>query len=676
MKKECKIIGLDCPNCAKTLENKINNIKGVENAHIDFLKSTFSFESDNIEKSMKEIIELTKQIEPDVTYIDNKQNNYNKKILKEVGILTLGIILGIVSCFIDKNILIYWILFISSVLLLGYKTYYKAVVLLLKGTINENLLLTISVIGATIINQNTEAFMVIGLYSIGKIFESIALDKSRKSIEKITSIRPDYATVLIDGKEEKVNPELVTIGSKIIVKAGERVPIDGIVLQGKANLDVQSLTGESLPIYIKENETIMSGSIVLDSFLEIETTSEYKDSTISRIMHLIQEASEKKSKTETMISKITRWYTLGVIILSIIVFISVLLITNQLNTAIYRGLIFLVISCPCAFAISVPLSYFSGIGNASKNGVLIKGSNYLDICSKLDLIAFDKTGTLTSGKFIVEKVKVCKESINENEIIYLASLGEQYSLHPLAKSILNYNHKKLETINEYKEISGEGVYFKYKNSNYFVGRKNREIKDTIVELYNEEEKLGEIVLKDEIKHTSSKTIKKLKDMKIKTLLISGDNQNIVNQIVDKLEIDEGYYNLLPQEKYNLLDKIKKEKEHTIAYVGDGINDAPSLMLADVGIAMGINGSPSSIEAADIVLVDDNPYKIISAIKISKYTQKIVWENIILSATIKFLFLLLGTLGITGMLSAVFADVGVTLLAILNSTRALIYDPNK
>ena len=357
--------------------------------------------------------------------------------------------------------------------------------------------------------------------------------------------------------------------------------------------------------------------------------------------------------------------------LSVLVWGIVWAVTGDFNTALYRGLIFLVVSCPCAFAISVPLAYFSGIGNASRKGILIKGSNYLDACAKLDVVAFDKTGTLTTGEFKIDRVE-SYNNLTEEEIIYLASLGEQNSLHPLAKSILAQNTRELEKVENIKEVAGEGVYYSYMGKNYFIGRKNREGKNTCVEVYENDELIGKIYLSDSIKDTSILAIQELKDMNIKTVLLSGDNKEIVEHTSEKLGIDEYKYSLLPQDKYSWIEENKVNS--SIAYVGDGINDAPSLMLADVGISMGINGSPASVEASDIVLVDDNPNKVPMAIKLSRYTRKIVWEDIILSAGVKFTFLLLGALGITGMLSAVFADVGVTVLAILNSMRALKHTP--
>lgn len=676
MKKVVKIEGLDCPNCARALECEINKLKDVESASIDFVHSKLTYECKDEEKAYDEIVKLTKHIEPKAK-ISKEKAKYklvDKNFVINIIFLILGIASGLVAILVTLPAWAFWTLFVLSALLLGYQTYLKAIKLLFKGNVNENVLITLSVIGAAVIGEYMESLMVICLYSIGKILEGLAVNKSKRSIEELTNLQPEYANLLVDGKEEKISPEDVELGSTIIVRAGEKVPLDGVILEGSSMLDTQSLTGESLPYSVSKGDEILSGSIVLDGVLTIKTTKTCTESTVSKIMNLIENAENKKSKTETFISKITRWYTLGVFILSVLVWGIVWAVTKEFNTALYRGLIFLVVSCPCAFAISVPLSYFSGIGNASKKGILIKGSNYLDACAKLDIVAFDKTGTLTTGQFNIEKVESFKDNLTKEDIIYLASLGEQNSLHPLAKSILANNKKELVEVDNVKEIAGEGVYFAFYGKTYFIGRKGKEGKNTSVEVYENEVLIGKIYLSDTIKESSRVACEELNSMGIKTVLLSGDNKEIVESVGNSLGIQECKYSLLPQDKYNWIEENKKGK--MLAYVGDGINDAPSLMLADVGISMGINGSPASIEASDIVLVDDNPNKVPMAVKLSKYTRKIVWENIIFSAGIKFTFLLLGAIGITGMLPAVLADVGVTVLAVLNSMRALRYTPKK
>jgi len=676
MKKTVKIEGLDCPNCAKALEKEINKLDEVQNANLDFFKSTLTFESEDETRAIDNIIQLVKQIEPNVKIISKSKNKNNKMLFLDCLFLLLGIGIGLIIFFVSMPKWTFWTLYSISALFLGWKTYYKAITQLFHGIVNENLLVTISVVGASVVSEHMEGLMVIALYSIGKIFEGLAVDKSRKSIEKLARMQPEYA-ILLDknGNEMKVEPQSVKTGSFLVVKAGEKVPIDSIITNGACMVDMQSLTGESVPVSLKEGDEILSGSIVLDSVITIQTTNLYADSTISKIMNLVENANENKSKTETLISKITKWYTLGVVAFAIMVWGIVWGVTGDFSEAIYRGLIFLVISCPCAFAISVPLAYFSGLGNASKNGILIKGSNYLDACARIKTVAFDKTGTLTTGQFTIDKIVSMSNQYDEKEILHLCALGEQNSLHPLAKSIVSAYSQSLEKVKDVKEIAGHGVEFSHKNKQYFVGKLDTNLSNTTVEIYENKIKIGEIILSDTIKSNSKVACQSLKEMKIKTALLSGDSKELVLNVSKILDIDEAHGQMLPQEKYSWLQS-NKNKNNTIGYVGDGINDAPSLALSDVGFSMGINGSPASIEASDIVIVDDNPAKIATSIKISKHTRKIVLENIGLSALIKIVFLSLGAAGITGMLAAVFADVGVTLLAIFNSLRALYFKPNK
>ncbi len=684
MKKKVRIEGLDCPNCARSLEIEINKLESVKWAKLDFLKSSLEFDCDNFQTAIEDIEKVTKELEPDAKLIKNDEKS-NKKAFKSLILdlftLFLGITIGIIIFFVRMPTWSYWLLYSLSALALGYKTYYKAVRLLFKGIVNENLLITISVIGASIVSEHMEGLMVIALYSIGKIFEGLAVDKSRRSIEALAKIQPEFAVVVDEnGNEQKLAPEEVEKGSIIIVKPGEKVAIDGIIIDGECDFNMQSLTGESLPVKLGYGQEVLSGAIALNGVVKIKTSQSYSNSTISKIMELVEHASQNKSKTETFISKLTKYYTLGIIALSLIVWAIVWAVTKDFNSAIYRGLIFLVISCPCAFAISVPLTYFSGLGNASKNGILIKGSNYLDACAKIKIMAFDKTGTLTSGQFKIDKIISYSQNISEDDLLEIAAKGEQFSIHPLAKAIVSEAEKlesfskNNENIENLKEIGGKGIEFSLSGKNYFVGRQNNNEIETVVEIYENDIKLGEIGLSDLIKPTSKEAIARLKKQGIKTLLLSGDNKGSVERVSRQLEIDQSHFGLLPQDKYNLIESLKNGKD-TVGYVGDGINDAPSLTLCDVGFSMGINGSPASIEASDIVLVDDNPQKIASAIKISKFTKKIVLENIILSAAIKVIFLVLGSVGITGMLSAVFADVGVTLIAIFNSLRALKHKIN-
>lgn len=719
MIKKVKITGLDCAHCAKTLETEILKLQGINKAEINFVKSELVFEADDIVLGLGNIIKLAKKLETEAEIIDEEQTTHEKNnaennknnsaknschghdceqnkhenhcccnhkhhcgahkkntIILDFCTLAIGLVIGILALVLNTSNALHYALLISSVLIIGYKVYIKAVRLLLHGIVNENLLLTISVIGAIFLKKDMEAVMVIALYSIGKILEGLAVGKSRKSIEKITNFKPQFAVVLRDSEEIKVNPVEVKLGETIIIRPGECVPIDAEIIEGETNLNMQSLTGESLPVLAKKGDKILSGAIVLDGMITARTTALYENSTVSKILNLIENNQQKKSKTETVISKVTKWYTLGVIALALITFGVVFLITSNFQTAIYRGLIFLVISCPCAFAISVPLSYFSGLGNASSKGILIKGSVYLDECAKVKTVVFDKTGTLTTGKFVIEKIAVEEKDLTNDEALFLAGIGEQYSLHPLAKSITESVTKKLPKAKNVREVSGEGVFFEYNKKNYFVGRRTKKQAQTCVELFEEDKLLAKIYLHDEIKTSSKTEIETLKHMGIKTVLLSGDKETVVKNMANDLGIDEYKSELLPQEKSEWIEKNKIDSKDSMAFVGDGLNDAPSLTLADVGFCMGLEGNPASVEASDIVLSDDNPNKISKAIKISRFTRKIVWQNIGFSAIIKLLFLSLGAFGITGMLSAVIADVGVTVLAILNSLRALNYKPNK
>lgn len=675
MKKKYKIIGLDCPNCAKTLEQKICELESIENAKIDFLKSTLEIEASNLEKALSDSISIAKVIEPSAKIIvkGEKQSVFGKRFFIDLSLLLVGIAVGLVALLVEMPVYAFWILYVSSALLMGYRTYLKAFLLLFKKTINENLLVTISVFGAAAVGEFMDGLMVIALYSVGKILENLAVEKSRKSIEKLTNLKPESVVKLNGDVEEIVSPSEVDIGDIFVVKPGMRVALDGVVISGEANLDVQSLTGESLPKFLGEGNEILSGSIVLDGILKIRATKLAKNSTAQKIMDMIENASDKKAKTETVISKITKWYTLGVVVLALVVWGIVWGVTKDINEAIYRGLIFLVVSCPCAFAISVPLAYFSGLGNASKHGILIKGSNYLDVAANLKAIAFDKTGTLTTGEFKIKKiVSYCNRS--EDEILKLCAFGESNSSHPIAKAIASAFNGEIQEISAFKEIAGKGVSFEFEGNAYFVGRKSEMLSETTVELIENETKIGEIVLEDEIKESAILAIKQLHQMGIETILLSGDNKIVVEKVAKEIGIDKAFSNLLPADKFSHIEQEKSSRK--IGYVGDGLNDAPSLSLSDVGFSMGIRGNDASIESSDIVIANDNLEKIAQAILISKQTKKIVWENIGVSALVKIVFLTLGACGITGMLSAVIADVGVTLLAILNSLRALKFKPNK
>lgn len=670
MKKEFNIVGLDCAHCALTLEKYLQKIKGVNSCTINFSisKLYLDIDEENYKSVFKEIQKTIKVVDPDVKIFE--EHTHDEHIgLFDIIMYSIGIILGLIVIFAPLSKVVYWILLIVALIAMGYKTYIKAVSQLIRLKLDENTLVTISIIGACALGESMEGMMVIALYSLGKMLESRAVNYSRKSISKLISTQPEYAVLYNDGKEEKIKPESVQVGDIIIVKTGEKVPVDAEVVEGNCNIDKRHLTGESIPVAVKSKDVVASGSIVLDGVLILKAISVYKDSTVSKILNLVESATNKKSKTETFISKFSSYYTLGVIILSIVVWGLTWLILGDINTAIYRGLIFLVVSCPCAFAISVPLSYFSGIGRCSKQGILIKGSNYLDTCAKLNKIMFDKTGTLTTGNFQVSKIETFK-NFDQNKLLELVVAGEQNSLHPIAIAICDYYGKKSKLkITNYKELAGKGIEFESNKQKYFVGRSLNSKGYTQVDVTMNGDLIGSIYLVDEIKPSSKISVDEIKNLNVKTMMLTGDNKAIAKKVSNELGIDNYQAELLPDDKFKILQN-EKDKNSVVAFVGDGINDAPALTLADVGISMGIMGSQATIESSDVVIADDNLKRIPDLINISKYTRKIVIENIAFAGITKLTFLVLGALGITGMLLAVFADVGVTLLAILNSLRVL------
>lgn len=680
LKKHTYIVtDICCADCAKKMESQIAKIPGLSDVQFNFLTTRLTFLADN-DDYYEKMSTIIKVFAPKGKIKETSDKNHeanHKHIITDILLLALGLGIGVLGLLLPIFDILKLLLVITSAGVMGYKVYKKAALLLIKNkTIDENLLITISVFGAIALGERFEGLMVLVLYSIGKILEAKALHNSRKSIESLMEIQPDYAIIKNkDNTTTRVSPKDVKINDIIIVKTGEKVPLDGVIVTGGGSIDTKNLTGESTPIYLKAKDTIMSGSIVLDGVFEIKVTSLYDESTISKILSLIENATDKKSKTETFISSFAKYYTMGVIVAAIVTSIVVGIITQNPMDGIYRGLTFLVVSCPCAFAISVPLSYFCGIGTASRNGILIKGSNYLDACAKINNIVFDKTGTLTHGNFKVNKIEILDSSYSEYEILRLAALGEQYSIHPIAKAILEKNKKvKLEKVDNYKEVAGKGITYTINDDKIYVGKDDKtatNLDHTKVVIKKNNVSIGQIYLADTIKTESSMLMRALTEKNIATTILSGDNEFVTKYVAECVGVDEYHASMLPQDKFNWIKK-KIDSNHSgkTAFVGDGINDAPALTLADIGISMGISGSPATIEASDVVLVDDNPIRINQLINISKYTKKVVIQNIAFAAITKLTFLVLSALGITGMIFAVFADVGVTVLAILSSLRIL------
>ena len=671
MKYRFKLNGLDCPNCASKIEVKLNNDKNIRNACVNFSKLTVSLETDLKSDVKKYVSDIVKSIEPDVIVLDIKEEVKNNNFKYNIFRLLLGIVLLILGMIFKGNVSS--ILIILSYIILLSRTFVTAIKLLFKKTLDENFLVTISCIGAYFTNNIHEGAMVIILYEIGKVLEQIAVNRSRRSISDLMDIKADEANLKVDGEIKVVNPESVNIGDIIVVKSGEKIPLDGVIVKGSSKLNTSALTGESKLKSVDVGDTVLSGEVNMGDIFEMKVSCLYENSTVSRILELVENATDRKAKTETFVSKAAKVYTPVILILSILTAFILPLFGLSMSDAIYRALVFLVVSCPCAIAISVPLSYFSGIGSCSKNGILVKGSDYLDLLSDINQIIFDKTGTLTKGSFKDYTLTVLDSSKDKDDIIKYYLMGEKLSNHPIAKSILSIFNLSVSTKNvkDFKEISGKGISYKYNQdtikigSSSYIGIKDN---DQAIYLSINDKVCSKLILIDGLKEDAKEVIEKLNKRGIVTKMFTGDNNAVALDISKKLGIEKTYYELLPEDKYKLLEN--EIGNGVVAFVGDGINDAPSLALSDIGISMGGIGSASAIEASDVVIMTDELSKIISAIDISKFTKKVIKQNLLFAIIVKVLVLVLSTLGIASMWQAVFADTGVTLLTILNSTRIL------
>lgn len=773
--KEYKLYlnGLNCANCGNKIEKKVNSLKEVQEAVLNFSVGTLTIELKNEndeEKVTEEIKKIVKALEPDVIVEkykgrrkkhnenheyhnyhgeechcgeehqhehhneegchckghqhehhhgegchceghqhDNmekcnckKEHHHNHeksshshdhiKDEKENDLLgkvpfIFGLIIYVVAIAMGSNDIYGIILFGVAYILIGGEVVLSAIKNISHGELfDENFLMTLATIGAFAIGEYTEAVAVMVFYKIGEIFQDYAVNKSRKSISSLMDIRADYANKLVNNKEEKVSPEDVEIDDIIVIKPGERVPLDGIVLEGEGSLDTSALTGESVPRDIHKGEEILSGAINLNGVLKVKVTKEYGESTVSRILDLVENAGSKKAPTEKFITKFSKYYTPIVVIVAVILAIVPPLVISgaEFSDWLYRALIFLVVSCPCALVISVPLGLFAGIGAASSKGILVKGGNYLEAIKDTEIVVFDKTGTLTKGVFDVVKINAI--GISKEELLEIAALGESFSNHPIGQSIVKAYSKSInkDLIKDYEEISGNGIKATIKGKKVLLGNYKLMkqygisciVKDeagTIVNVAIDGEYKGYILIADEIKETSKKAIEELKKLGIKkTVMLTGDNKKVAEAVGKNVGVDEVCSELLPAGKVEELEKLLKEKSSKgkLIFVGDGINDAPVLARADIGVAMGGIGSDAAIEVSDVVLMKDDVSSISDAINIAKKTNKILWQNIVFSLIIKAIVLVLGALGMANIWEGVFADVGVTLLAVLNSMRAL------
>lgn len=661
---------LDCANCAKKIEETVAKNPKFKDVAVNFNTLTISFKT-AIDEPFNVVVDIVKKIEPDT--IIYKEKNNDKKGDYEVVRLILAIIILILSIIIKVDI-ISDVLLVCSYLLLLYKIVIKAFKKIIKShNIDENLLVSISGIGAYILGEHMEGLMVLMLYVIGKILEDRAVNKSRSSIKELLSLKVDTANLKLGDTIKEIKSENLNVGDIIVIRKGDLIPVDGKVIRGNSVLDTSSLTGESVLENVSVGSKVLSGSINKGEVIEVEVTHKYIDSTAYKILELTINATNNKAKTETRVSRIASFYTPIVLVIAILISVILpLLFNTSFNEAIYRALTFLVISCPCAMAISVPLSYFAGIGIASKKKILIKGSNYLDEVHNIDTVVFDKTGTLTTGTFEIQEVKIFNKNYEKQEILEIIAKGESYSTHPIAKLILNEVNKKLDTksIKEFKEIDGKGIKFKLDNKDIKVGSAsfcNAREKGNIFLTINEE-LIASIIFDDNVKSNAKYVISSLKNKNIKTIMLTGDNESFAKLVADKVLIDEYYAELLPDEKFIKLKTLKEE--HHVMFIGDGINDAPSLVLASVGVSMGNVGSSSAIEASDVVIMNDNLNNIINLFNISHKTNLIVNMNLMLAISVKILILILAAFGLTSMWAAVFADTGLTLMTILNSLRIL------
>ena len=679
--------GLDCANCAKKIEDKIAQTEGYHDVTVNFSTSKLSFKTEKKEPK-EEITKIVQSLEPDVLVYENEikdEHEENSRNNSDIYRLIIGVAIYFLGMYLNLGNLAMAIFTIISVTILLYKTAVKGWKQVFKNKVlDENTLITISVIGACLVGKMMEGVMVIALYEIGKILEAKAIGKTRKSISELMNIKPEYANLKLGEETKQVSPEEVEIGSTILVKTGEKIPLDGIVKSGEAEIDNSALTGESKLIKVKVNSKVLSGGINVQGILEIQTTKTYENSTVSQILNLVENATDKKAKTETFVAKAAKIYTPIVLGLALLVAVFMPLVVKGTTymESIYKALIFLVISCPCSIAISVPLSYFSGIGKASKKGILIKGSDYLDGIKDISQIIFDKTGTITTGNFKVSKINILNNNYSKEEIMNYFAMGESFSNHPIAKSILKEVNEKPDTskVKEFEEVSGKGLQYKYDEKQVIIGNANfveykEQVKNeygTTLYLKIDNEILANILITDEIKKDAKTTIQQLKQYGIKTKMFTGDKKEIAEVIANEVKIDEVKSEMLPQDKYSELEKVLNSNKTSkkVAYVGDGINDSPVLARSDIGISMGGIGSSSAIEASDMVIMTDELGKIVEAINISKQTNRIIKQNLMFSIGVKILILLLSLFGIADMWEAVFADVGTTLITIVNTLRIL------
>lgn len=699
-KVEYEVKNLDCAGCAGKIQHKASTMAGVLNANLDLYKKRFVLEIDDLfeeELFLHQINYFADSIEPGTEilkmaeYDEEEELKRRKKEERKAELQEKGEKIALIAggtLFIgaillgNLSIQLKLILSIIAYIILGGDVVLKSFKNITKGNLmDENFLMTIATFGAFYIGEHTEAVGVMLFYKIGEYFQDKAVANSRKSIEKLLDIRPDYANLKNEkGEVVVISPKKLKKGDIIVIKAGEKIPVDGVVIKGESTLNTSALTGESLPVEVGVNSEILSGSINDSGVLEVRVSKIFADSTISKIISMVEDASNKKAESEKFITKFARYYTPIVVISAIVVGAILPLFLGNFNTWFGRALIFLVISCPCALVLSVPLTFFSSIGLASKYGILVKGGNYLEALTDVEAIVFDKTGTLTKGKFKIDKIE--SENYSEKELLKVAQIGEYYSTHPIGKTILAQLDDDIDEayIEGYKEMSGFGVIAYYDGKEILVGNHKlmreyniktdeREYPGTVIYIAQAGEFLGYIYISDEIKEDSEKTIKELSRLKIDSYMLTGDSKKIGEMVGEKIGMkrENIFTHLLPQDKVSKLQEIIKRSKKKVIFVGDGINDAPVLSIADIGVAMGGVGSDLAVETADVIIMKDEPSKIVELLKIANINKKVVIQNIVFALGIKILVMILGVLGFANMWMAIFSDVGVSLLAVLNAS---------
>ncbi|GIN64869.1 MULTISPECIES: heavy metal translocating P-type ATPase [Bacillus] len=696
VKQEYMLNGLDCGNCARKIEDGVAGMKGIEACSVNFATSTLTVTVATSSGSdiSSEIKKKVNAIEPHIKVAlkeeaSQREQGGDKRIQKTLARLAAGTACGAAGFLVPAGGMTEWLLFFLAYLIIGDDVVFRAVKNIFQGRVfDEHFLMTIATAGAFIIGQYPEGVAVMLFYQIGELFQGAAVSRSRKSISDLMDIRPEYANLKTEGGAVKVSPETVAPGDVIIIRPGEKIPLDGQVAEGRSMVDTSALTGESVPREVGPGKEVLSGFVNKSGVLEVKVEKEYGESTVSKILNLVQNAGSRKAKTENFITKFARYYTPFVVIIALLLaFVPPLVIPGaSLSDWVYRALVFLVISCPCALVVSIPLGFFGGIGAASKAGILVKGSNYLEALNDVKYAVFDKTGTLTKGEFAVVKLSPAGGEIKEEELLEYAALAEYHSGHPIAESIRVAYGKTVspEDIKDYSEMPGYGVKAVVNGKSVLAGNaklmKREHIRyqeekgiGTVIYVAIDHEFIGSILIADDVKEDARRAISSLKKAGVaKTVMLTGDAKEVGEAVAEALDIDEVHAELLPQHKVDRIEELDKQKlpKEKLLFAGDGINDTPVLARADIGIAMGGLGSDAAVEAADIVIMTDQPSKIAEAIHIAKRTRTIVWQNIIFALGIKGVFLMLGAFGIATMWEAVFSDVGVTLLAVLNAMRVL------